>query len=148
MGTQQPFPRFGGANLGFGLTACSMWPRSEAIAVSNLRSRHAVVLIGNDYDPSTPMTWSRNMTTALGKQAHLVRYQGGGHVIYGLGSACVDAPIEAYFRDLAVPAPGLTCPAMPVDFRQSASALRELSMADVLEQVTPQRAFAPRPRLH
>jgi pimeloyl-ACP methyl ester carboxylesterase len=137
-------PRFGGANFGIAPALCSAWPRPPVDALDDLRTRRPVVLIGNDFDPATPMTWSRNMSAALGAKARLVRYQGGGHTIYGSGSACIDGAIERYFRDLVAPEAGLTCPALPLSFGPSARAAAGLTMSQAVQQVAPDRPALPR----
>jgi len=124
LGTQSIYPRFGGVNFGAVVTACAGWPATHAAPVANLRTRNPVVLIGNDFDPATPMAWSRNMAAALGSKATLVRYQGGGHTAYTAGSDCIDHAVEAYVRDLTVPPHGLTCPAMPLSFAPTRRAAR------------------------
>ncbi|MEZ4364404.1 MAG: alpha/beta hydrolase [Kofleriaceae bacterium] len=133
----QLYPRFGGENFGIAPTACAAWPASTSIPVTNLRTRRPIVLIGNDYDPATPLTWSRAMATALGHRAALVRYRGGGHTIFGSGSACVDSFIASYLHHGAPPAAGATCPAVPLSFSASVRAQRGPSMADVLTRVAP-----------
>ena len=143
---QEIHPRFAGTNFGLALTLCSRWPRTRTAPLANLATRHPIVLIGNDFDPATPMAWSRNMAAALGPKATLVRYQGGGHTIYGSlfggGSACINDAVESYLRDLTAPPAGLTCPAQPLSFaslRRPAVA----TMAEILRQVAP----PPAPRL-
>jgi pimeloyl-ACP methyl ester carboxylesterase len=148
-GNQAVYPRFGGANVGLGIAACSGWPRTRVAALKNLRTRNPVVLIGNDFDPSTPQTWSRNMAAALGSNATLVRYQGGGHTIYGSGSACIDDAIEGYFRDPTAPLVGLTCPAQALAFASPATSARATSatrMSEILPKVIPQVPTLPRRR--
>lgn len=153
-------PHFGSVNLGLAITACTRWPATPLTPLGNARTRHPIVMIGNDFDPATPMAWSRNMATALGSPATLVRYRGGGHTIYGSGSACVDEAIHAYFRDPSAPPQHLTCPAQPISFAprplppqgqtqaeaRQAQARGDATMADVLRAVTPQPAQLPRRR--
>ena len=145
-GNEAIYPRFGGVNFGVAITACSAWPQTRVAPVKNLETRNPIVLIGNDFDPATPMAWSRQMATALGPKATLVRYQGGGHTIYGSvfggGSACINDAVESYLRDLAVPARGATCPAQPLTFAATRRAVATTTMAEVLRRVTPK---APRP---
>lgn len=109
-------PHFGGLNLGLAITACARWPLPAMQPIAALRTRNPVVLIGNDFDPATPMSWARNMATALGTPSTLVRYRGGGHGSYGNGSACIDDAVEEYFRDPSAPPQRLTCPAQPISF--------------------------------
>lgn len=141
-GTHALYPRFGGTNFGLEITACSSWPQARAVPLKHLQTRNPIVLIGNDFDPRTPMAWSRNMATALGPRATLVRYQGGGHTIYGSifggGSACINDAVESYLRDLTAPPNGLTCPAQPLTFAATARrAETATTMAEILQQVTP-----------
>jgi pimeloyl-ACP methyl ester carboxylesterase len=146
LGTTEVYPRFGGVNFGFGVTACTAWPRTEIRPLSRLRTRHPVVLLGNDFDPATPLAWSRNMASTLGDRAQLVRYQGGGHTIYGSGSACIDAAVESYFRDLKTPEQGTVCPQVPLQFQADARAARAPRIADILPRVNPDPAKQPRLR--
>jgi pimeloyl-ACP methyl ester carboxylesterase len=135
--TNESYPRFGGANFGLGMTACAQWPAAERVLLQNATTANPIVLIGNDYDPATPLAWSRNMLAALRPKARLVRYQGGGHTIYGSGSACIDGSVNAYFRDLVTPPRGLTCPALPLSFaaNRSARGATNPTMSSVLRDV-------------
>jgi pimeloyl-ACP methyl ester carboxylesterase len=138
LGNEAVYPRFGGANFGLAITLCSSWPSTRTTPVTNLETRHKVVVIGNDFDNATPIAWTRSMTTALGGKATFVRYQGGGHVIYGSGSACIDTAIESYFRDPARPPTGLVCPAQQLSFGTSSlRAARTPTIADAIPRVTP-----------
>jgi pimeloyl-ACP methyl ester carboxylesterase len=144
-GNNALYSRFGGINFGIGISLCSQWPQQAATPLANLRTRQPVVLLGNDFDPATPMVWSRNMATALGDRARLVRYRGGGHTIYRSGSACVDGAVESYLRDLTPPAKGLTCPAVPISFAPAAARLAsdassDASIAEILAELSPKPA--------
>jgi len=144
-GNNEIYPRFGGVNFGLAVTTCSAWPRTRVTPIKNLETRNKVVLIGNDFDPATPMMWSRNMASALGEKAALIRYQGGGHTIYGSGSACIDGAVEAYFRDLTVPASGLTCPAQQLSFSPGLRAAAAApTVAEILPRVAPKPTRLPR----
>ncbi|SDD00092.1 alpha/beta fold hydrolase [Glycomyces harbinensis] len=72
------------------------------------RSAPPLVFLGNLHDYATVYSW----TEASSEQAdgHLVTYEGYGHTIYGGPSACVNAPVDAYFIDREVPQEGLSCP--------------------------------------
>jgi pimeloyl-ACP methyl ester carboxylesterase len=147
-GLAQLYPRFGGVNFGLAITACTRWPATPVVGVANARTRHSIVVLANDYDPATPMQWSRALAGALHTPATLVRYRGGGHTIYGSGSACVDTAVEAYFRDPSEPPQHLTCPALPISFAAGAAARGAQNngaptMADVLSTVTPEPARMP-----
>jgi pimeloyl-ACP methyl ester carboxylesterase len=141
-GTQALSPRFGGLRFGIAITLCSQWPQTRVTPVENIATRNSIVLIGNDFDPATPLPWSRNMAVALGSKATLVRYRGGGHTIFASGSACIDGAVGGYFRDPAAPPVGLTCPARAVSFG-SAELATNLTMAEVLARVTPKVPALP-----
>lgn len=149
-GNAELYPRFGGVNFGLEITACSSWPQARATPLKPLETRNPIVLIGNDFDPRTPMAWNRNMATALGPKATLVRYQGGGHTIYGSifggGSACINDAVESYLRDLTAPPHGLTCPAQPLTFATAQRAESATTMAEILPQVAPAPTLPVRPR--
>lgn len=140
------YSRFGGVNFGIAPALCSAWPRPPVTALENLRTRGSIVLIGNDFDPATPLNWSRNMAASLGPKARLVRYQGGGHTIYGSGSSCIDGAVESYFRQLTSPARGLTCPAMPLSFSPSARLASTPTISEIVQQVAPKSPILPRRR--
>jgi pimeloyl-ACP methyl ester carboxylesterase len=143
LGFNTIYPRFGGLNFGLQPSVCSAWPQPEVTPLRNATTRHPIVLIGNDFDPATPMPWTRNMAAVLQPQARLVRYRGGGHIIYASGSPCIDGAINAYFRDLTPPPSGLTCPGLPLSFGAGATALRARTMAEIL----PTTMGPKRPRL-
>ena len=149
-GNDAIYPRFGGVNFGLAITACSAWPRTTVAPVRTLETRNPVVLLGNDFDPATPMAWSRNLATALGPKATLVRYQGGGHTVYGSlfggGSACINDTVESYLRDLTAPPKGLTCPAQPLAFAAVQRAAGVTTMAEILHRVAPKLPSLPHRR--
>lgn len=97
--------------------ACAAWPAAEAPPLRGVQGRvkRPIVLIGNDFDHSTPLGWTRSLAQALGMEDSLIRYQGGGHTIYG-ANPCVDEAVDAYLFDLVSPPVGLSCPANPVSF--------------------------------
>lgn len=131
------FPRFGGANVGLGVSMCASWPRTAGTPVRNLTTPNPVLVLGNELDPVTPMGWSRNMAAALGPKARLVRYLGGGHAIYSGGSSCINDSVDQYFRTLAPPAAELVCPALPLSFSATAQprAAAGTTMAEALARV-------------
>lgn len=92
--------------------------------IRNVKNRIAnpLMIIGNDFDPNTPLSWTRSLARALGMERSLVRYQGGGHLAYAvLGNACIDSVGDAYLFDLTIPAEGFTCPAQPIRFTPQAA---------------------------
>jgi len=75
-----------------------------------------ILLVGNDFDNSTPLSWTRSLARALGMERSLIRYQGGGHSALTTGNACIASVFEPYLFDLTVPAEGFSCPAQPIQF--------------------------------
>ena len=103
---------------------CASWPKNEVPIIRNVKNQIAnpILMIGNDFDPNTPLSWTRSLARALGMERSLVRYQGGGHLAYALrGNACIDRVGDAYLFDLTVPDEGFTCPAQPIRFRRPAA---------------------------
>jgi pimeloyl-ACP methyl ester carboxylesterase len=125
--------------------ACAAWPRNPPPQLAAARDRVAppIVLVGNEYDHSTPWTWTRRLARELGAEASLIHYEGGGHTIVG-GSACVDDAVFAYLFDLEAPPPGLSCPANPVSFE--AQPLRGRALAASSLRARRHRFFAPAQR--
>jgi hypothetical protein len=81
------------------------------------------------------------MAAALGENATLVRYQGGGHTVYTAGNDCIDSTVLAYVRDLVVPPHGLTCPATPLSFAPVLRAARTATGPALVPRIVP----GPRP---
>lgn len=103
---------------------CAAWPEADVPVIRNVKNRVAnpLMIIGNDFDPNTPLSWTRRLARALGMERSLVRYQGGGHLAYALlGNACIDRVGDAYLFDLTIPAEGFSCPAQPVRFNPPAA---------------------------
>jgi pimeloyl-ACP methyl ester carboxylesterase len=99
------------------VAACSTWPRNPPPPLATVRDRVSppIVLIGNEYDHSTPWAWTQRLASELGADRSLIHYEGGGHTIVG-SNPCVDEAVNAYLFDLAAPPPGLSCAANPVSF--------------------------------
>jgi pimeloyl-ACP methyl ester carboxylesterase len=97
--------------------ACAAWPRNPPPPLATVRDRVTppIVLVGNEYDHSTPWAWTRRLASELGADRSLIHYEGGGHTIVG-SNPCVDEAVNAYLFDLQAPPPGLSCPANPVSF--------------------------------
>lgn len=108
------YPRFFGPFFISGEAArCGAWPPAEPPVIRNVSRRLAVPMLiyGNDYDPATPLSWTRSLARALGMERHLVRYTGGGHGAVTNGDPCIDAISLDYVLDLRLPEEGKTCPA-------------------------------------
>lgn len=126
--------------VGRAMSVCSRWPQQATPPVVNFSGRNPILLINNDFDPATVMPWARDMATALGSKAHLLRYTGGGHTAYANGITCIDDLVHSYLRDLALPARGTTCTAPPISFEPAAlKAARAPRMAEILRTIAPSR---------
>jgi pimeloyl-ACP methyl ester carboxylesterase len=100
------------------MSTCAAWPPADPPIIRNVERRinAPILFLGNDFDPNTPLSWTRSLAFALGMERNLVRYRGGGHTIATRGDACIGAIVFGYFFNLAVPAEGTTCPAQAVSF--------------------------------
>jgi pimeloyl-ACP methyl ester carboxylesterase len=114
------YPRLEGRFTVAGSTAiCAAWPSKDVPIIRNVKNQvdTSILLIGNDFDPNTPLTWTRSLARALGMERSIMRYQGGGHLAYAFfGNNCVDRAGDEFLFDLTVPAEGFACPAQPVGF--------------------------------
>ena len=100
-------PRFSGLrSQAASAVTCSQWPVAAA-ALTPLRRGAAITLVlGNNYDPTTPIVWSQSLAAQLGA-ALLVR-NGGGHVAVDK-SECVRQAVARFLIDGAIPATGTVC---------------------------------------
>lgn len=104
---------------------CQAWPAGDAPVIRDVgaRRRHPILLVGNAFDPVTPMAWTRHLAHALGPRTALLSYAGGGHTASSLvlpGVPCVDAQVVRYLTELALPSPGASCAALPLEFARAA----------------------------
>ena len=101
------------------------------------------LVVATRYDPATPYRGSKALVADLGN-ARLLTMRGDGHTAYGGNSACIDATVDAYLKNLTVPAKGTVCQ-QEVPFAQpQAAAARAASSRNVQrilrridEHVTP-----------
>jgi pimeloyl-ACP methyl ester carboxylesterase len=109
------FPRFFGPFYVSGEVArCAAWAPADLPVIRNVRGRLAapILFYGNDFDPATPLSWTRSMARALGFERNIVRYEGGGHGVATNNNQCIDAITKDYFFDLRLPPEGTACPAL------------------------------------
>jgi pimeloyl-ACP methyl ester carboxylesterase len=66
------------------------------------------LVVATRYDPATPYRGSVRLVTELGN-ARLLEMRGDGHTAYPRNSPCIDAAVDAYLKDLTVPAKGTVC---------------------------------------
>jgi hypothetical protein len=75
-----------------------------------VRTDQPLLLINSWYDPATGYNWATNVARQLGRHGVLLTYEGAGHGIYN-ATECTRGTVDRYLIDLAVPAPGSSCPA-------------------------------------
>jgi pimeloyl-ACP methyl ester carboxylesterase len=102
-------PAFG-ASIMWGSLPCAYWP-VRAYPVPSIRAAGAppILVIGNKRDPATPYRWAQALAGDL-KSGVLLGWNGNGHTAYMMGSSCVDATVNRYLLNLAVPRAGTVCP--------------------------------------
>lgn len=66
------------------------------------------LVVGTTYDPATPYKEARRLVAQLGN-ARLLTMRGDGHTAYGGNSPCVDAAVDAYLEEVALPPAGTVC---------------------------------------
>jgi pimeloyl-ACP methyl ester carboxylesterase len=117
-------PHFGGLYADalrstlFAASQCRYWPVVDVPRIEDVseRVKTPIMLVVNDFDNATPPSFAQSLGKTLGMEKHILRYQGGGHGIYGTGSACVTAAVDTYLIERKLPAVGATCAADPVSF--------------------------------
>jgi len=71
-------------------------------------SSPTVLVVGTTGDPATPSRGAKRVVREL-DSARLLTMRGDGHTAYGGNSVCIDAAVDAYLKELIVPAAGTTC---------------------------------------
>lgn len=118
------YPRIGKyAELEIAFRTCQKWPTADLPIFRNVAGKVStpILLIANDFDPATPIAWTRHLAHALGMEASLLRYQGIGHtattLAVGPGVPCIDDHAMEYLIALKVPPAGTSCPALPITWQ-------------------------------
>jgi len=97
------------------------------------------LVVATTYDPATPYRGAKSLVRDLGN-ARMITMRGDGHTAYSGNSACIDAAVEAYMNDGALPAPGTKCtqdtPFTRFDLEPAAKSLAVRTLVNL------------RPRLH
>lgn len=89
-------------------TACiGITPAVDPLVIGPAAGAAPIVVIGNSGDPATPYEWSVELADSL-DSAVLYTVEAEGHTAYG-SIECVQAEIDAYLIELAVPAEGASC---------------------------------------
>lgn len=71
-------------------------------------SSPTTLVVATTYDPATPYRGARDLVRDLGN-ARLLTMRGDGHTAYPGNSVCIDAAVEAYANDGALPPSGSQC---------------------------------------
>jgi pimeloyl-ACP methyl ester carboxylesterase len=72
------YPRFFGRFYVAGaLALCAHWPQADVPIIRNVERDvdNPILLIGNEFDPLTPLSWTRRLARALGMDRSVVRYR-------------------------------------------------------------------------
>lgn len=101
-------PRFGVAVAYSGLV-CAFWPVRPTGTRTIIHAAGAppILVVGTTGDPATPYAWAVSLAQQLSSGVLLTR-KGEGHTAYGQ-NPCIDAAVDAYLIELAVPAAGTVC---------------------------------------
>ena len=92
---------------------CAFWPKApiEPPVKVTPNGPRDILLLQNRRDNATPWQGALGMARSLGSRAGFVSVAGGGHYVYGTGSACADHAAIAFLTKGALPARPLHCPA-------------------------------------
>jgi pimeloyl-ACP methyl ester carboxylesterase len=101
-------PRFTGTNSSFGsVLTCVDWPFGPVPQTALASGAASTLVVGNRWDLTTPVTWSKSVASQLG--AAFIQRNGGGHVASDK-SACIREITAKFFIDGAIPSPDTSCP--------------------------------------
>jgi len=95
----------------FDYEPCSTWPVQSAHRYTgpwNHRTPNPVLLVGNTFDPATPLRGATIMARELDR-ARLLTLDGYGHTALLNPSSCVNRYETSYIIDLALPPEGTRC---------------------------------------
>lgn len=103
---------FFGASAAYSELPCATWPAAATFDPHRIVAPGTpeILVIGNEYDPATPLQWSRSMAEQLSNGV-LLEWQGAdGHTAYGRGSECITAQVDRFLLTGQAPADGTVCP--------------------------------------
>jgi TAP-like protein len=119
----------------YGDLPCPFWPVApDTTAFDEMPAKRIPTLVlGAEADPATPFKQGVRVFRRL-DNAYLIAQQGGPHVIFGRGVACIDDLVTAFLVDGALPAQKrTTCPGTVADEYVPLPKDRAQDFADVLE---------------
>ena len=92
-------------------SGCSEWRAEAADPYTgpwNKRTAAPILLVGNTYDPATPLSSARVMHRELDRSRLLIM-RGYGHTALANPSTCINRKVTRYFIDGKLPADGTKC---------------------------------------
>ena len=99
---------FGGV-LAYGLLTCARWPAPAVGKAAPWSGKtNPVLIIGNTYDPATPVEGARSLHKQM-KNSRLLEWVGDGHTAYRQGSSCVDAIVDSFYLRGKLPSRDQVC---------------------------------------
>lgn len=106
---EEASPTFGRI-FAWGMTGCRGVEVTSSEEPLDIRGEGAapILVLGTTRDPATPFKWAEALSAQL-ESGVLVERDGDGHTAYNSGNACIDAIVEDYLLDGAVPDDGATC---------------------------------------
>jgi pimeloyl-ACP methyl ester carboxylesterase len=119
----------------YGDLPCVFWPTvADATAYDSTPAKNIPTLVlSAEADPATPFQQGVRVFRQL-DNAYLIAQQGGPHVIFGRGVACIDDLVTAFLVDGALPAQKRThCEGTVTDDYVPLPAERAQDFADVLD---------------
>ncbi|KAK5219066.1 hypothetical protein LTR99_006552 [Exophiala xenobiotica] len=108
-----PTSKWGGLDFGLdNIMQCAPWKmRAKEVysgSWSDIRTRNPLLIIGNTYDPVTPLISARNNSAAFVGSV-VLQHNGYGHCSIAQPSLCSAKYVQAYFNNGTLPAPGTIC---------------------------------------
>ncbi|ETI28736.1 hypothetical protein G647_01187 [Cladophialophora carrionii CBS 160.54] len=74
----------------------------------HVQTKHPILIIGNSYDPATPLISAQN-TSASFEGSVVLQHNGYGHTSLAQPGLCSARAVQSYFVDGVLPAPGTVC---------------------------------------
>jgi hypothetical protein len=90
---------------------CAQWPmpaKERYMGDFNVETKNPMLIIGNTYDPVTPLVSARNVSETI-KTSVLLHQDTYGHDSLIIGSLCTAKAIRSYFVEGKLPEEGTVC---------------------------------------
>ncbi|MFD8544816.1 alpha/beta hydrolase [Streptomyces sp. NPDC059649] len=93
------------------LLDCYAWPVAGDDSSRDVAAPDAppMLLVATTNDPATPYQGALNMARALDNSSVVLTFRGEGHAAYATGDACVQAHVDRFLMDGALPRRGTSC---------------------------------------